>query len=73
MTYLPGALQVPLSLLITGAVIPAAAGPSSSDGGAVEPPSKRAHARFFLRVFTQYMLSSVACHSRFQHFKSQAL
>jgi hypothetical protein len=41
MTYLPGAVQVPLSLPITGAIVPMAVGSSSSYGGGVEPPSKR--------------------------------
>jgi hypothetical protein len=67
MTYLPGALQVPLSSPIAGAVVPAAAGLSSSYGGDTEPSSKRAHPWSFLRHLpsTCLVLSPVACCSYF--------
>jgi ABC-type Mn2+/Zn2+ transport system permease subunit len=42
MTYLPGALQVPLSSAMAGVIVPVALGLSSSDGGGAEPLSKRA-------------------------------
>jgi hypothetical protein len=55
MTYLPDALQVPLSSLIPGAVVPMVAGLSASDGGGAEPPSKRARPWSFLPASTWYM------------------
>jgi hypothetical protein len=61
MTYLPGALQVPLSLLIAGAIVPAAVGSSSSGGGGAEPPSKRARPWSFLPSSTQYVCGAEIC------------
>jgi hypothetical protein len=55
MTYLLGALQVPLSSSNTGAIVPAAAGSSSLDGGGVEPLSKKACPWSFLPKSTRYM------------------
>jgi hypothetical protein len=61
MTYLPGALQVPLSSPIAGAVVPAAAGLSSSYGGDTEPSSKRTHPWSFLPASTQYVFGVESC------------
>jgi hypothetical protein len=55
MTYLPNALQVPLSSPITGAVVPVATGSSSLDSGGVKPPSKRSHPWSFLLASTWYV------------------
>jgi hypothetical protein len=55
MTYLSGALQVPLSSPIAGAIVHVAVGSSSSDDGGVEPPSKRAHPWSFLLASTRYV------------------
>jgi hypothetical protein len=75
MTYLPGALQVPLSSPIAGAVVPAVVGSSLSDGGGVEPLSKNACPWSFLPHLpgTCVVQSSVACCSLFRHFGSQVL
>jgi hypothetical protein len=55
MTYLPDALQVSLSSPITGAIVPAAAGSSPSDGGGAELLSKRAPPWSFLLASTRYV------------------
>jgi hypothetical protein len=44
-----------MSSPIVGAVVPAAIGSSSSDGGGVEPRSMRAHPWTFLPVSTRYV------------------
>jgi hypothetical protein len=54
-TYLPGALQVPLSLSITGAIVPTALGLSLSDDGGAEPPYKRANSWSFLPASTRHV------------------
>jgi hypothetical protein len=59
MTYLPGALHVPLSSPIAGAVVSVVAGLSSSDGGGVEPPSKRDYPWSFLPSYTRYMCGAM--------------
>jgi hypothetical protein len=43
MTYLPGALHVPLSSSMGGAIVYVAVGLSSLDGGGAEPLSMKAH------------------------------
>jgi hypothetical protein len=55
MTYLPVALRVRFSSPIAGAVVPGAAGSSSSDRGGAEPPPKRAHPWSFHSAFTWYL------------------
>jgi hypothetical protein len=55
MTYLPNALQVSLSSPIAGANVPATAGSSLSDGGGVEPLSKRARPWSFIPASTRYV------------------
>jgi hypothetical protein len=74
-TYLPGTLQVPLSLMIAGDIVSAAVGLSLPNGGV-----QSVHPRgIILGPFSQRLpsmcvvLSFVACHSCFQHFGSQVL
>jgi hypothetical protein len=61
MTYLPGALQVPLSSPIAGAIVHVAVGSSSLDGGGAEPPSKRARPWSFLPASTRYVCGAEFC------------
>jgi hypothetical protein len=63
MTYLPGALQVPLSSPMAGAVVFVAVGSSLSDGGGVEPLSKRACPWSFLLASTWYVCGVVPWHA----------
>jgi hypothetical protein len=75
MTYLPGALQVPLSSPMAGAIVPSAAGcPRRTVGvqslhprGPIPSPSSW-HLPGMCVVW-----SSVACRSCFQHFGSRVL